>query len=113
MSYNNMENMGSTLILKKINDTINNIENRFRRPISSNKYQNQQVNNPIYYQQNSPNLYTFPKNNNEESEFTNPINDYKLSKLIKEQFSNLIVPYQQDILNSINNLESKILKNSI
>ena len=40
-------------------------------------------------------------------------NEYYLRKLIKDEFSTLILPYQQDINNSINLLETKINNNNI
>ena len=105
-------------------NNINNIislENKLnKRPISNNRYQSK--NNYEHNNQNQPqifrnnNLITLPNSNininRSEAEIRESLNNYRLRKLIKEEFTSLIVPYHKYLLNSVTALESQIFKNN-
>ena len=60
---------------------------------------------------NDPNLYlTQPQKIISQSEFNGsiPQNDFYLKKLIRDEFSNLIIPYQNQLTNNCNILDEKI-----
>ena len=62
---------------------------------------------------NNPNMYlTHPQQifTQTQTELSSPRNDYYIKQLIKEEFQNLINPYQNEIKNNYNTLNDKISK---
>ena len=116
-----MSIIGNKTKEKNINNIIDNLEFKLiKRPISNNRYQSK--NN---YEHNKPDQPTIFRNNNlinlpnpnininrSEAEIRESLNNYRLRKLIKEEFTSLIVPYHKYLLNSVTALESQIFKNN-
>ena len=107
-----LEKPPSTRDILSILDNLENKLNRHQMPLSiRSNYQlySNNINNPGL--QNQPN-YTYRNNIIQDTQPINSSNEYYIRKLINEEFSSLIIPYQQDLHNNINILETKINNNT-
>jgi hypothetical protein len=75
----------------------------------SNLYQYQDAGYKSPYDKG--NLYQI-NSNPSPLQLSSPSNEYLIRKIIKDEFSSLIIPYQQDVHNNINILEAKINNNT-
>ena len=99
----------------KINLLINDIQNKLSKrttnnPLSYNTlYKNSNTLNNNYINIPSPsnNNYCMPKTAQNFS-YQNPnLNEYNLRKMIQDEFSMLILPYQKDLITTKNNFDKK------
>ena len=105
-------------------EIVNLLENLERR-LDNNRPQQQNVNeNNNYNNNNRVNLNSLNINNNsnnfQEYPFMNNLNnfdritpsiEFNIRKIIKDEFNSLILPYQQELHNGMNLIESKVDKN--
>ena len=96
-------NTGSTMILNKINDTINNIENTIKkRHLSNNRYK--QANIPIFPQQNSPNLISYQQQINQPQMY-NQQQMYNQNQMYNQQQGQTQVLYNEYGQQYVNNVQ--------
>ena len=95
-------------IINDINGLINSIERRLKTP---QKINHKLLGPNLYYPPNKLYLNRYIDTN--QSGSIDISNVQYLKKLIRNEFTTLIASYQQDMLNGLNHLESKINKNSI
>ena len=105
-------------------EIVNLLENLERR-LDSNRPQQQNVNENYNYNNNRVNLNSYNTNNNsnnfQEYPFMNnqnnfdritPSIEFNIRKIIKDEFNSLILPFQQELHNGMNLIESKVDKNT-
>ena len=107
---------------KEIYNIIDNLENRLnsRARFSSRDnsssyrpYNNMNHISPYQLNQNQlNNMFNRNSPQQHELQMQTPINEYYIRKIIKDEFSSLIIPYQQDLHNNLNILEAKINNNT-
>ena len=107
---------------KEIYHIIDNLENRLTNRVRYNSRDNFNYSRPYYNNINliksnqmNPNQLNNMNFRAQPPEFQmqpGPLNEYNIRKIIKDEFSSLIIPYQQDLHNNLNILETKINDNT-
>ena len=105
----------------KINSIINDIQNKLNKRASNNympynpqnNMMNNYVNNPLAkVNSNYNNNYFLPTNQNfpyqQQQIFNQGLNEYMVRNIVKEEFSNLILPYQKDLIVNKSNFDTKL-----
>ena len=102
---------------KQMISILDDLENRLNRHVSQRHNQaelNNYDNNNPFRNQNNNNYreYPFMSNQNNHDNIS-PSMEYKIRQIIKDEFNILILPYQKEMHNGFNIMESKIEKNSL
>ena len=101
----------------KINYLINDIQNKLNKRASNNYISNMPYNSPnniINNYVNNPLAKVNSNYNNnyipyqQQTLFNQGLNEYTIRNIIKEEFSNLILPYQKDLLVNKTNFDTKL-----
>ena len=109
---------------KEIYNIIENLEYKLNNRVRYSSRDNSNRPRPFmnnYMDYNIPNQINQNQLNNKfnrnvsqppELQMQSPLNEYYIRKIIKDEFSSLIIPYQQDLHSNLNILESKINNNT-
>ena len=108
----------------KINSLINDIQNKLNKRTShnympnmpynpsNNRINNYVNNNLAKVNSNYNNNYYVGANQNfpyqQQNAYNPGLNEYEIRNIIKEEFSNLILPYQKDLIMNKNNFDTKL-----